>query len=115
MHQLDINNPFLHGYIDEVYILPPEGYAQCPPGKVCKLKRSLYGLKRASWQWNTEFTKFLVQLGFVESKRDYSLFTKQNNGRFIAALAYVDDVLITGDDAPGISARKQALNRGIHY
>lgn len=114
LHQLDINNAFLHGYIDEeVYILPPEGYANCPPSKVCKLKRSLYGLKQASRQWNTEFTKFLIQLGFVQSKRNYSLFTKRNKGRFIAALVYVDDVLITGDDAPGISALKQVLNEAF--
>ena len=99
LHQLDINNLFLHEYIDEVYILPLEGYGNCPPGKVCKLKTSLYGLKQAAHQWNTEFTKFLVQQGFVQSKRYYSLFTKRNNGRFMATLVYVDDVLIIGDDA----------------
>jgi len=114
LHQLDINNAFLHRYIDEeVYILPPEGYANCPPGKVCKLKRSLYGLKQTSRQWNTEFTKFLVQLGFVQSKRNYSLFSKQNNDKFMAALVYVDDFLIIGDDAPCISTLKQALNEAL--
>ncbi|KAL0423871.1 UNVERIFIED_CONTAM: hypothetical protein Sradi_0921900 [Sesamum radiatum] len=43
IHQLDINNAFLHGFLDEdIYMTPPEGYSVAL-GQVCKLKRSLYG------------------------------------------------------------------------
>jgi len=46
LHQLDINNAFLYGYIDEeVYMLHPKGYTKALPGQVWKLQRSLYGLK----------------------------------------------------------------------
>lgn len=66
MHQLDVNNAFLHGYIDEeLYMQPPQGYFKVAPGQVCKLKRSLYGLIQASRQWNLELTKFLLNFGFT--------------------------------------------------
>ncbi|GJS73703.1 RmlC-like cupins superfamily protein [Tanacetum coccineum] len=107
LHQLDVNNAFLHGYLDEeIYMLPPEGYNKAKPGQVCKLLRSLYGLKQASRQWNQELSKFLCSLGFVQSKHDHSLFVKNKDSVFTAALVYVDDILITGNCAEDIQATK---------
>lgn len=49
LHQLGINNAFLHGYLEEeVYMMPPEGYTKARKRQVCRLKRSIYGLKQAS-------------------------------------------------------------------
>ncbi|KAL0427911.1 UNVERIFIED_CONTAM: Retrovirus-related Pol polyprotein from transposon RE1 [Sesamum latifolium] len=76
LHHVDVNNAFLHGHLDkEIYMLPPEGY-MVPQGHVCKLKRSLYGLKQASRQWNKEFTTKVKNYGFIQSKNDHCLFTK---------------------------------------
>ncbi|KAL2893587.1 Retrovirus-related Pol polyprotein from transposon TNT 1-94 [Bienertia sinuspersici] len=111
LHQLDINNAFLHGYLEEeVYLKPPLGYDKVPEGQVCKLKRSLYGLKQASRQWNQELKHFLLHKGFKQCKRDYSLFCRFENGKYTIVLVYVDDLLISGDDEEYISFLKQSLD-----
>jgi len=112
LHQLDINNAFLHGFLDEeVYMYPPEGYDKAAPGQVCKLERSLYGMKQASRQWNLELTKFLSKNGFRQSKSDYSLFTKTSKGLCTFILVYVNDLLIAGDDINNIIEIKALLHQ----
>jgi len=66
---------------------------------VCKLVKSLYGLKQASRQWNAKLTTTLCNLGYIQSHLDYSLFTKKRGKGIVIILVYVDDLLITGNDA----------------
>ncbi|GKC29982.1 ribonuclease H-like domain-containing protein [Tanacetum coccineum] len=91
--QLDVNNAFLYGDLDEiVYMKPPEGYF--PSGnKVRRLKKSLYGLKQAPKQWNAKLTSTLIENGFSQSKFDYSLYTKYDKGVFLDLLVYMDDII----------------------
>lgn len=91
-------------------MLPPEGYLKAQPGHVCLLKRSLYGLKQASREWNAEFCAKLLQYGLVQSARDHCLFIKQKGDNFLALLVYVDDVLVTGSDTAQIQSRKDHLH-----
>ncbi|CAM8886341.1 unnamed protein product [Rhodiola kirilowii] len=97
--QLDVDNAFLHGSLDEyVYMKLPPGYftSEREEGKVCKLTKSLYGLKQTPRQWFAKFTEALLEFGFQQSMIDYSLFTLHKGTYFIILLVYVDDVLLTG-------------------
>lgn len=73
---MDVNNAFLHcDLYEEVYMKLPEGL-EVDLSLVCKLKKSLYGLKQASRQWFAKLTIELTHLGFIQPKNDYSLFIK---------------------------------------
>ncbi|RVW99085.1 Retrovirus-related Pol polyprotein from transposon TNT 1-94 [Vitis vinifera] len=68
LHQMDVKTAFLNGDLDEeVYMEQPIGFVEV--GKedlVCKLNKSIYGLKQASRQWYLKFDKIITQNGFKE-------------------------------------------------
>jgi hypothetical protein len=88
---------------------PPPGLWRQGENLVCRLHKSLYGLKQASQQWFAKFSIAIQAAGFVQSKTDYSLFTCRKGKSFTALLIYVDDILITGNDVNAIVALKQFL------
>ncbi|KAL2236700.1 UNVERIFIED_CONTAM: Retrovirus-related Pol polyprotein from transposon RE2 [Sesamum indicum] len=99
LHQIDINNSFLHGHLEEeIYMTAPEGYL-VEPGHACLLKRWLYGLKQTSRKWNAEFTRSLEQFGFQQSRHDHCLFFKAPPTGFIGLLvkAYLDGLFTIKD------------------
>jgi hypothetical protein len=108
MIQLDIKTAFLNGDLqEEIYMKQPEGFVI--PGKetqVCKLLKSLYGLKQASRAWNQKFHAFIVKFGLTQSKADPCVyFRHQREGEveeFTVLIIYVDDGII-------FSSRKQTL------
>lgn len=106
IHQLDVQNAFLHGELqEEVYMKQPPGYVDSRfPTHVCKLHRSLYGLKQAPRAWYHRLSNFLLQIGFVTSKCDSSLFIHTGTHGVIYLLVYVDDIIVTGSSTTGISS-----------
>ena len=87
----------------------PQGFHSKGGNVVCKLNKSLYGLKQALRQWNANFCFVLKQLGFKQSKADYSLFTKKFNDSFITLVVYVDDILIASNNAQAVDELKVSL------
>uniref|UniRef100_A0A803PC32 Reverse transcriptase Ty1/copia-type domain-containing protein n=1 Tax=Cannabis sativa TaxID=3483 RepID=A0A803PC32_CANSA len=114
LHQMDINNAFLHGDLhEEIYMKLPPGYksaTKLPPNAVCKLQKSIYGLKQASRQWYAKLSTTLISNGFTQSQSDYSLFIKSNNHLFMAVLVYVDDIVIASSNASATIEFKTFLN-----
>ena len=96
LEKLDVKTAFLHRELEEeIYMDQPEGCIV--PGKenfVCKLKKSLYGLKQSPRQWYKRFDSFMLSHGFKKSEYDSSVYIKIVDGSPIYLLLYVDDMLI---------------------
>ncbi|XP_060964985.1 retrovirus-related Pol polyprotein from transposon RE2 [Cannabis sativa] len=101
LNQLDVKNAFLNGDLEEeVYMSVPPGFEKkFGVGKVCKLKKSLYGLKQSPRAWFERFGKVLKRFGYTQSQADHTMFYKHSEeGKVAILIVYVDDIVITGDD-----------------
>jgi hypothetical protein len=101
LQQFDVKNAFLHGELSE------EVYMDLPPGcmipeihsqKVCRLKKSLYGLKQSPRAWFGRFTKSMIDFGYHQSNSDHTLFLKRKQDKITTLIVYVDDMVVTGND-----------------
>lgn len=79
--------------------------------KVCRLHKSLHGLKQASIQWNLKLTS--AHSCYSQSKLNYSLFTKKCDAGIVIILVYVDDLLITGSSTTLTQEAKDVLNHNF--
>ncbi|XP_019429682.1 PREDICTED: uncharacterized protein LOC109337215 [Lupinus angustifolius] len=88
----------------------PQGVVYSNPNQVCKLDKSLYGLKQASRQWYSKLSNTLTQIGYTQSAHNNSLFTKSHGTNFIVLLIYVDDLILAGNCPTEITFVKQHLH-----
>ena len=112
--QMDVKITFLHGDLaEEIYITQPDGFKVV--GKenwVCKLSKSLYGLKQSPRQWYKRFDQFMISQNYSRSSFDHCVyFRKLQDGSFIYLLLYVDDMLIASRNQGEICRLKAQLSK----
>jgi hypothetical protein len=115
---MDVDTAFLNAPVEEeIYIRQPEGFEQRgPKGEelVCRLKKSLYGLKQASRNWNIVINSWLKDYGLEPSPADSCLYIKRSGKRVIVVLLWVDDLIICGNDKEEIARFKTAISKRFH-
>ena len=105
LRQLDVNNAFFQGNLLEiVYMTQPLGFIDFDhPTHVCKLHKTIYGLKQAPWEWYHELRQFLVDSKFKNSYSETFLFVLNIGPKLIYLLVYVDDIIITSNSEDLVS------------
>lgn len=112
--QLDVKTAFLHGDLnDEIYMSQPDGYhVDGKEDYVCRLKKSLYGLKQSPRQWYLKFDEFMRSQKYKRSDYDHCIyFRKLHDGCFIYLLLYVDDMLIASNNMREIEKLKTQMSK----
>ncbi|CAA7032147.1 unnamed protein product [Microthlaspi erraticum] len=115
LSQMDVSNAFLHSDLDEeIYMSLPQGYTPAsgtlPPNPVCRLRKSIYGLKQASRQWYHCLSAVLFKAGYQQSQADNTLFVQESGAKFTAVLVYVDDIMIASNSDSEMAALKGFLH-----
>jgi transposase InsO family protein len=110
IHHMDVETAFLNGELnEEIYMELPEGYEGDKQNSVCKLNKTLYGLKQASREWNVKFTQELKDQGFEQTMTDPCVFTRGVGPEKVLLGVFVDDNIIVGRSQNIIEA-KHILN-----
>lgn len=111
--QMDVVTAFLHGDIEEtIYMHQPESFND-GTDRVCRLNKSIYGLKQASRMWNIKLNGVLVRAGFTRCKKDACIYVRRE-GKSIAIVAvYVDDLLIFYNNSEWRDQLKSTLKRSF--
>lgn len=110
VHQMDVKGAFLNGELSEdIFMELPDGFKK--GNTVCKLNKSLYGLKQASFSWNQKFNGFMLKIGFNRCVKDRCLYVKIINDIKCYVLLYVDDLLIVCSDQRIIDTIKGLLHK----
>ena len=100
IYQMDVKSAFLNGVLkEEVYVEQPPGYeVEGQKHKVWKLKKAFYGLKQAPRAWYNRIDVYLTENGFEKCDGEPTLYIKENDGKILIVVLYVDALIFTGNE-----------------
>ena len=110
LHQVDVTTAFLNGELEEeVYMSQPPGFvATDQQNLVCKLKKSIYGLKHSPRCWNSTLHNHLKKMGFLQTASDPCIYRSSGGETFLIGV-YVDDIILAGKSERKMREVKEAL------
>ena len=111
--QMDVKTAFLNGNLEEsIYMVQPEGFVvKGQEQKVCKLLKSIYGLKQASRSWNIRFDETIKTYGFKQNEDEPCVYKLIKESSVVFLILYVDDILLIGNDVGVLSSVKEWLSK----
>ena len=93
LHQMAVKTAYSHAPIDcEIYMEQPEGYeekSRTGENLVCKLQKSLYGLKQSGRNWNAILYTCLSENGFIQNPADHCVYTREKHDEKVIMIVWV--------------------------
>ncbi len=112
IHQMDVKTTFLNGDLEEdIYMEQPEGFTQESEHLVCKLHKSLYGLKQSPKAWNQKLDVFLKNIEFVRNDADFCVYVTQVGDVKFFIIVYVDDFILMCNNKDKLLQVKEEFSR----
>jgi transposase InsO family protein len=112
LHQMDVRSAYLNGDLkEEIYMRQPEGFVS--PGQeslVCRLQKSLYGLKQAGRTWNQRIDTELKAKSFIPIVADPCVYVYRRGSTIVIISLYVDDLLLCSDSLAQLERVKAELS-----
>jgi hypothetical protein len=95
-------------------MIEPEGFVDPKnASKICKLQKSIYGLKQASRSWNIRFDEVVKGFGFIKNEEESCVYKKVSGSSIVFLILYVDDILLIGNDVPMLETVKTSLKNSF--
>ncbi|KAL2622662.1 hypothetical protein R1flu_002867 [Riccia fluitans] len=112
---MDVVTTFFYGVLDEeIFMRKLPGFARKGhESLVCKLLKSLYGLKQTPRQWNKRFDDFMKSHDFTRSVEDPCMYLKRMSNEvfgLVILVLYIDDMLIVAKDKSEVEKIKAQLS-----
>ena len=103
---MDVKTAFLNESLDEtIYMVQIDGFiTKGQEKKVCKLQKSIYGLKYTSRSWNIRFDKSVKSFGFIQCPDEPCVYKRSSENVIVFLILYIDDILLIGKDVETLSS-----------